>query len=188
MQLKDSQYSSHFSGASLDSLVILYEPENNQCLWVLRPEDQEYRALPEITREIAAISNLDRIKIDSPFERPIPIQIFGDEDKETWCYFYQKGDLARQFQDWDQVVRLWDKASTKDLRPENSYEYLPFIEGFARTGEWITAELMTYQAKRLAGGITPSLCSTWVRIEDETQSDESRDMILTDIKNKLGCQ
>ena len=188
MQLKDSQYSSHFSGSSLESLVILYEPEDNQCLWVLRPEDQEYRALPEITREIAAISNLDRIKIDSPFERSIPIQIFGDENKETWCYFYQKGDLARQFQDWEQIVRLWDKASSKDLRPENSFEYLPFIEGFARTGEWKTAELMTYQAKRLARGITPSLCSTWERIEDETQSDESRDMILTDIKNKLGCQ
>jgi len=188
MKIEDSQYSSYFSSSSLDSLVIFFEPENNQCLWVLRPEDQEIRILPEITREIVVVSNLERIKIDSPFERPIPTQIFGDENKETWCYYYQKGDLARQFADWKQVTELWKEASEKDYRPGNGVEYLPFIEGIARTGEWETAENMTYRAKRLTQGMVPILCSTWERIEDETQSNESRDMTLTDIKNKLGCQ
>jgi hypothetical protein len=128
-----------FSGNSLDSLVIHFAPELDQCLWVLRPEDTELRALPAITREIAVISDLERIKPSAPEPYAFPTEIFGERAKDTWCYFYQKADLARQFKDWGRVVELWQAAGEKHLKPHNGIEYLPFIEGFAYQGDWQAA-------------------------------------------------
>jgi hypothetical protein len=185
--LKYSRFFSEFSGYSHDSLVILYEPKISPCLWVLRPEDQEIPVLPEITREIVMISNLDRIKIGSPYERPIPPQIFGSDPELGWCYYFQKGDLARQYQDWDQVVALWNGAAENGFSPGNGVEYIPFIEGFAHAGDWETAEEMTYKANDLTKMMSPILCSTWQRIEEETQPSETRDATLASLYNMLVC-
>jgi len=185
--LKYSRFFSEFSGDSRNSLVILYEPEISQCLWVLRPEDRDIRVLPQITRDITAISNLNRIKINSPYEKPMPDQIFGSEPEHTWCYYFQKGDLARQFQDWDQVVALWNLAEENGFSPGNGVEYIPFIEGLARTGDWETAEELTYLADSQTRMMSPMLCSTWQRIENETSASESRIKVLSNINNKLNC-
>jgi hypothetical protein len=185
--LRKSAYSSRFSGYSHDSLVIFYEPGISPCLWVLGPEDHEIPALSEITREIAVISNLDRIKADSPNERPVPSQIFGSDPEHDWCYFFQKGDLAHQYRDWDQVVAIWIEAVGNGFRPGSGVEYIPFIEGFARTGDWETAEEMTYKANDLAKMMSPILCSTWQRIEGETQPSEIRDTTLVSLSSMLAC-
>ena len=185
LHIEDSAYTSQFQGNSLDSLVIHYEPEKNQCLWVLRPEDAEIRVLPGITREAAAVSNLSRIH---PIAlRPLPAEIFGKEDISNWCYYYQKADLARQFEEWEKVVSLWREADQNGYSPGNGVEYLPFIEGFAHTGDWQTAEQMTLRANLITHVMSPILCSTWERIEDETMASEARDEILITLRKRLAC-
>ena len=185
MRLRKVAYSSIFTSSSHNSLVISYDPEQYECLWVLRPEDTNLRALPEISREIAVISNLDRIHADSPLSQPVPTRIFGDEPQHTWCYYYQKADLARQLQDWNLVVSLWDQAEENGFSPGNGVEYLPFIEGFARTGKWKAAEDLTFTANDSARVMAPILCPTWQQIEQDTRPSLERDRTLENIYNQL---
>jgi hypothetical protein len=185
MRLRRVAYSSIFTGSSQDSLVISYDPERYECLWVLRPEDTNLRALPEISREVAVISSLDRIHANASLSQHVPTQIFGNEPPHTWCYHYQKADLARQLQDWNLVVSLWDQAEANGFGPGNGVEYLPFIDGFARTGDWKTAEAMTFAANEDARVMAPILCPTWQQIEQETRPSPERDQTLENIYNQL---
>jgi hypothetical protein len=172
--LRRTAYSSRFQGHSHESLVIHYQPEQYECLWVLRPQDQEIRALPEITREVLRISDLERIQPASPYARPIPADIFGPEPAHTWCYYFQKGDLARQQRDWERVVALWQEASANGYAPGNGVEYLPFVEGFAHLGRWEMAVELTLAAERLPRMMRPALCATWDRLEMGTSASAGR--------------
>ena len=185
MPLRKVAYSSRFQGHSHESLVIHYEPEHYECLWVLRPQDQEIRALPEITREVLPISDLERIQPASPYARPIPGQIFGPEPAHTWCYYFQKADLARQVGDWEKVVALWQEASANGYAPGNGVEYLPFVEGFAHLGGWETAVELTLAAEKLPRVMGPALCAVWDRLEMETSPSAGRQTALDRVQDAL---
>lgn len=187
MPLQKAAYSSTFRGDSRDSLVISYLPETYECLWVLRPEDTHLRSLPDIVREVTVISNLDRIQPDSPLSEPVPAEIFGAEPAHTWCYYYQKADLARQVGDWERIVDLWKQAAANGYSPGNGVEYLPFIEGFARTGQWKTAEEMTLQANENARVMPPILCPTWEKIAAETPSSANLQEFIASVNAQLLC-
>jgi len=176
-----------FSGYSKDSLVIYFAPINNQCLWVLGPGDEENPLIPDITRQALPVSDLARIKVDSPLSRPIPRQIFGRDPGRPWCYYYEKADLARQYKDWDTTVALWKEATGKGLTPGNGIEYLPFIEGFANTGDWKTAEELTFQSEKSTHKLSNRLCVTWNSIASGTPPSQERDNALKQIRGKLAC-
>jgi hypothetical protein len=187
MPLSYARYYTKYQGDSHNSLVIYYEPEQNQCLWVLGPEDVKNPLLPEITSEMTTISNLNRIKPDSPYVRPLPVEIFGSGNEDHWCLYFERGDLARQNQDWEQVVSLWNEAMHNGHKPANGVEYLPFIEGFAHAGDWETASELTRQANRITRKMRPSLCSTWERIAVYTQPSSSKNTVVSKITSDLAC-
>jgi hypothetical protein len=186
--LADAQFSSNFSSNSLDSLVIYYEPELNRCLWVLSPEYGQVYELPEISREVSVISNLDRIVTVSPESSNWEEQIFGNLDANNWCYYFQKADLAKQNKDWTQVVNLWNDAAKNEYKPGNGVEYLPFIEGFAMSGDWDKAESLTKRANRVTLKMKPILCTIWNRINKEAQPTVEGDESAARIFNRLNCQ
>jgi len=188
VQLEQSQYSSRFSADSRDSLVIMYEPDNNQCLWILRPQDQALPLIPEITKDLVAISSLDRIRADPQIVRPLPPTIYGNDLRKTWCYYFQKGDLARQFNDWDQTAQLWVEASENGLSPGNGVEYLPFIEGFIKTSEWELAEELTYQANHMTRKMNPILCMTWSQNQSHVEKFDQGGEIYQRIMGNLKCE
>ncbi|HEX9028112.1 MAG TPA: hypothetical protein VF823_02980 [Anaerolineales bacterium] len=185
--LRYNAYYTVFNGQSQDSLVISFEPEQNQCLWVLGPEDQDITVLPELTKQAVQVSDLSRIVPDSPDSRPIPTQIFGQGEGKNWCYYYEKADLARQFKDWKTVLSLWKEAAGKGFTPGNGVEYIPFIEGFARHADWKTAEDMTYRAKEGTHYFSRHLCAVWSGIQADTQPSAERDAALQRINQKLEC-
>ena len=185
--ISSQTYSARFSADSRQSLVIFFEPEMGQCLWVLRPEYQKIGALPEITQELVSLSNLERIQVDSPKAHPPDPDIFGPEPPHTWCFYYQKADLARQLENWDQIVSLWTEASQQGYKPANGVEYLPFIEGFAHMDDWEMAQKLTLDAKFFAQGINPQLCLTWDQLEAETTASELRETTLAAVREKLNC-
>ncbi|HLF90001.1 MAG TPA: hypothetical protein VI451_13715 [Anaerolineales bacterium] len=184
-QISSRTYTANFTGDSHQSLVIYFEPEKDQCLWVLNPDDYEIQALPRITRDVMTISNLSTIHAEA--SHPPDPDIFGPELPHIWCYYYQKADLARQFEDWEQIPALWKQAKQQGYKPANGVEYLPFIKGFAHTGDWEMAEKLTADAKVFAQGINPQLCLTWVQLENEIPFSEARDTALSAIREKLNC-
>ena len=145
-----------FDASAQESILIQYDPEQTaSCLWVLRPEDKGQPDLSPLMNQAIHISNLDRISSQS---RGFMAQdLLGPELEHDWCYYFQKADLARQYEDWSEVVRLGDEARSLGYEPgrippaNSPYEWLPFIEGYLHESRWDDAAGMTivnYQTKK----------------------------------------
>lgn len=174
-----------FKGDIQNIIFITYEPENKQCLWVLRPEDATYKDLPGEMKKAALMSNYKNISADERENR-----LFHEivkEDRNTWCFYYQKADLARQLGDWDTVVSYWEDASGTTYRPENGFEYIVFIEAYAHLGNWETALALTNQARKTTQGMHLILCPTWQRLEQETPASDTKAAQISEAYNVLKC-
>ncbi len=138
---------------------ILFNTEQDECLHVLRPD---YSVVADLSAEAyrwAAVSNLSRIE---PTTKSVPPpDIFGNEPEHTWCYYYEKADLASQFQDWHQIISLWQEADQQGVWARNGVELLPFIQGYAMFNDWQTARKITIQASVLPDQQWPLLCALW---------------------------
>ena len=137
-----------FQGSTNAVLVAQFNPPS--CLHILNPtydsdlplapaSGQTYRALstfafPMLGRKDAIalpLSKPDLIEASANPPASVP-DILGPEPIHSWCYFYEKADLARQTGDWSRVASLGDKAFSIPYYPDDQSEYLPFIEAYAR--------------------------------------------------------
>lgn len=174
-----------FHGDGHDALFITYEPDDRQCLWILRPQDSEYRLLPPEIKKGAQVSNIENIQ---PQEKEHNLySTIVRENKDTWCYFYQKADLARQMGDWGQVMTLWSEAQSQGYRPGNGFEYIPFIEAQAHVGKWEDAFLLTKTANKATKAMYFILCPTWERLKQETPPSEEKSIFVDKANDFLEC-
>lgn len=135
-----------FNGSGLNNLVVFYKPGTGRCLWVLSSDDIDNFDLPELTRQALPSSNLERIE-PNPIDENYPsVDLFGEEPTHTWCYYFQKADLARQLGEWMEVTRLGDEAESLGFEPADANEWLPFILGYAHSENWNKALDRTYRA------------------------------------------
>jgi hypothetical protein len=117
-----------------------------------------------------ALSDPARILVDAaPLSLPGPP--FGKEPAHTWCYFYEKAELARQRLDWKGIVELAAHTTQQGLAPEDAFEWLPFIEGYARTGNARAAEELTRQAWDQEPRLHRGLCILWGRLQEDDPAD-----------------
>jgi hypothetical protein len=187
VELKAQKYASTFVGDSRNSLIIVFEPEKNQCLWILRPEDAAYRGfLPQI-KTAAQVSNLSRIH-DQPQSDFALFRTIIPEDRGTWCFHYERADLARQINDWEQVIFMWDLAQRGGYSPAHGFEYIPFIQAYAQTGDWEMAFALTKQSNRVSANMKSILCLVWEKIIVKTSTSAERDSAFSAANNLLGCQ
>ncbi|MEJ2706194.1 MAG: hypothetical protein P8074_01150 [Anaerolineales bacterium] len=176
----------NFSGQSTDSLVIRYEPEQGSCLWVLGPNDADNPILSETIIEVLPASNFDLISAQ-PVDGYPPTDIFGPEPEHTWCYYYQKAELARQMGDWEQIVSLGQQAQQQGHGANEIQEWLPFIEGYAMAGELQPALDLTDQVRRVDPALEPRLCHLWQRVEDQSQATPQLQETLDQVRGELEC-
>lgn len=142
--------------------------------------DPLYTAGQEI---LIPVSNLSRIIPDPAADPPDP-DIFGPEPERTWCYFFQKADLARQQQDWDTIIDLHQQTQTQGFTPNHGAEYIPFIEAYAQTGDWQTAYELTVEARKTTAGIKKMLCTNWARLSGLPSADAK---ILQQVEQAFVC-
>lgn len=111
--------------------LVLSIPTPGSCLRVLDHDWLEYSEDENLlVRQVAPMSNIDLIIPEGSHSTP-PQEIFGQEPEHTWCYYYQKANLARQKNDWAEVVRLGDEVRTKGYQPNDKMEWMPFYQGYA---------------------------------------------------------
>lgn len=180
-----SKYSSTFTATSAEVLAITFEPQQGQCLWLLRPAYREARSLTEEAYRWMAFSDISRAQ---PGDGALPAAIFGKEPTPTWCYHYQKADLAAQSQDWAQVTSLWEAASAKGFGPTASIELLPFIEAYARVSQWEQARELTLWANTILPRMPNLLCSMWQTFEKDGLLTPENASVFANVKNRLNCQ
>ena len=121
-----------FVRAPKHNIIVTFTPPS--CLRLLGRNAQQSSYSPQFSPTMVGFSNTDLIVRSSNFTAALPTSIFGSEPQHDWCYYYQKADLARQFQDWHQIGELGDEARAKGLAPADKSEWLLFIMAYERIG------------------------------------------------------
>jgi hypothetical protein len=152
-----------YIGNTSNSLVIQIKSQPGQCVWVLTEEDLENPFMSEYLIPPLHLSNPDRIIPDG--DPTLREDVFGEELPHTWCYYFERADLARQQQDWNIVMDLWHEAETNSYQPAVPVEYRPFIEAAAYTGNFDLAIELTEKANDNTVGMRSYLCGTWENIK-----------------------
>lgn len=176
----------YFEGNSSDSLFFYYDPRNDRCLHLVTPEDQYYKQYPGTIKEIASQVAVDRILPETRQNINLRDDIFNS-GKKTWCYFYQKAELARQYQQWDEIKPLWNGAVSNNLQTTIGVEYIPFIDGFAHLSDWQMAAELTVSANKLSKAMSSILCPLWNEIEQTTFDSVKRDETIRQVEIELEC-
>ncbi len=176
-----------YTGSSLDGLAIYYEPGGGRCLWILSPRDRYNPDIPALTEEILPISNLSRITASGGSAGFPPQQIFGREPFHSWCYYFQKAELARQMGDWEQVVELAEEAASAGFEPVDPHERQPFIEAYAHIGEWEKAFRHTRRAYQKDPRYANQLCYLWLEIQRDVELPEEASGQLGELRESMQC-
>ena len=169
------------------SNIVLFNYEPPACIHVIDPEiDDVNRLLPELLRDNAKYSNSNVILFNK--EAVLPKQFYPNEPDHGWCYYFTKAELARQQNDWEQVIQLGNKAFALNDYPNDPTERFVFIEGYAHDGNWEKAmELSQVSYKVSKSFVGPPLCKLWNRIERETEKTQEQKVTLDIVQNKFEC-
>ena len=182
-----------FTGASPNTLLVQSDPSHGNCLWLLTPADQFEPGLSPLTAAFAnaGASNLSLIQPTPPGDWRPPESMFGPEpDHTSWCYYFEKADLAAQLGDWTQAAALGDQArqqgySPRDSRSNAPREWQPFVEAYARLGRWDEAADLTRQAAQKGAEFQPALCGLLGRIQAGTSEQDQTALIR--LGQELDC-
>jgi hypothetical protein len=168
-------------------MAFYYDPP--ACLRLLEPGlDSHNRFLLDesLMREASALSNQTVILTESVVQMPA---VYGPEPAHTWCYYFEKADLARQMGKWDEVAELGDAAFKQDDHPNNPVERFVFIEGYAHVGDWERSLQLSRESYRVSKDyVGPLLCKLWERIETETAEGVGRTEALSEVENMFACK
>jgi hypothetical protein len=176
-----------FSAPAKDSLVILYDWINNSCLWVLSETDMYYQNMPSRTRDALPLSNLTQILPNSSDSNYPDRNIFGFEPEHTWCFYFEKADLARQSGEWETVINLGNQAISEGYKPNNLYEWIPFIEGYLHMRNWDKAQSLSTDIFNSDQGNRAALCAAWFHSTESMSLSPSENETILLVQDKLDC-
>jgi hypothetical protein len=175
-----------FFGNTSQTVVFYYEPPG--CLRLLDPEiDSQNRLIPDTTllRDAANISSSAWILPDGTARMPA---VYYPEPIHSWCYYFEKADLARQVGDWESVVSLGDKAFTLSDYPNDPVERFVFIEGYAHENNWTRAKALALQSFKVSPNyVGPLLCKLLDRIDRDVPASNIKESSLNDLRTKISC-
>ncbi len=184
-----------FSGSMQQTILAFYRPPGS-CVKVIDPQiDQFLPDKPRYFREIYPLSDPGLIFAGSdPLQKPSsnaqpPMQFFGPPPELDWCYYFEKAELARQYQDWDKIAVLGNEAfkEEKNFFRKNAHELLPFIEGCLHLGEWQRAYDLSLQAYHAWTNMNTSVCNLWESASGQYQFDETGQKIYQKVQGSIQC-
>lgn len=170
MEVSQGHWYAKYKADSRNSLVISWTTANQHCLWVLSTNDKYNPLIDVTTKSVLGASNLTRIINDDKSPWP-DSNLFGKENRDTWCYYYESADLSRQLGQWNDVIDFYEEATVKGYEPFNGVELMPFIEAYARVGKADVAMDLTMLAKAMTPSLRDFTCDNWNRIAKDIFND-----------------
>ncbi|MCK4818497.1 hypothetical protein KA005_22195 [bacterium] len=176
----------NFHGQDGGVIVVQFDP--SVCLHVLLPQyNRLYPDLPVHLGRAVRYSNPNVIELQPNKPAYVPSEIFGYDEPDDWCYFYQKAELALQKKDWQEVADIGDNVFKSNLTPKHPIEILPFIHAYGMVNQWEKAEELTYLTKNLDEDSVPILCEIWKILKNETQDIKNKDLMVNQVLLDLEC-
>jgi hypothetical protein len=173
-----------FTGKTDDSVTLYYAPP--ACVRVIDPYlESENPDLPLTIRQASQVSRQEVIKREASHN--LPVNLMGLEPEKSWCYYFEKADLARQYQAWETVVELGEMAFRLNDYSYDLVEYSPFIEAYANTGQWHRAWILTDRVMDDSPELDSVLCRLWTRIVNETPDSPQKLETILLLDEQLSC-
>ena len=123
-----------FVDKNYDKLLAISKPTADGCLRVIDGENPVYSTSEwTLIPKIGDRSKLSQIIVDPEQPAALPFYL-GEELEHTWCYYYEKMELALQMDDPATAAKLADEASEKGFSALDSVEWLPVISAYVQTG------------------------------------------------------
>ena len=181
-----------FSGKTPDTILVSYNPQRADCLWILSEDDLNNPLLPELTRQMLPISNLERIHSDSTDDAFPPTDMIGAEPAHGFCYLYQRAALALQEKDTATALALaeetWQTMPPSDESFKTPHEWLTFIRAYAAAERWQDAADLTLEASSIRPGeYYRYLCAVWDQLEETPSTSPDKPPALAAVRDQLTC-
>ena len=106
--------------------VTLFSPEKG-CLRVVDSANIVWLGADPNTNLAGALTNIKLIKDTSVSKNDFLDKIYGHEDKNCWCYYFEKMELAQQNNNWKRAQDMINKGIAKNLKPENDVEWVSVL-------------------------------------------------------------
>ena len=117
-----------------------------------------------------------------------PANLFGSEPPHTWCYYFEKIELAKQKGDWQKVIDIRDQADKSGFTPLLPTEELPLLEAYTRTNQYDSAIQLTQKLAEGNPDFFSGLCHVWNRsIHESPPGPEARPKINS-LLAQLKCE
>ena len=175
-----------FNGSTSQALVIYMSKTG--CLRIMDPafgDQYTYAGLSQYLVDAIPLSDSSRILVDEDSTMGIPFLV---EPEHQWCYYYTKSELARQKNDWEEVIRLMDEAKTSGYKPDDPFEWLPYIEAQAQTGDVNAAEKMSTELLKHEKKLRPGLCQVWKRVQAQVRAGSAAASHIHNILFQFACE
>jgi len=179
----------NFSGTTSQVLGFFFAPP--RCVTIIDPSIEQLIPNQELyIPEALALSDPAWIKNNNTNAAILPERYYGNQLAPSWCYYFEKADLARQFSDWDQIAALGEAAKTYLIRltPANAIELTPFVEGYAKTGNWQQALDWSQTAYKKNEKTQTRLCTIWQESLAITSEKSIPLSVINHIENELECE
>jgi hypothetical protein len=161
-----------FEGSG-NKVVSIHMPDQG-CLWVINP----YYALsyPDTMPAYAEFSNESLISDTTPQDLPLLAASISLEPQNTWCYYFEKIDLARSKGDLSKALELYETSLSKNLKPIEGAELLPVVQSYVGIGIIEKAIELTKEALSITPASAPIFCGYWKDIS-AADSGTNKDLI-----------
>jgi hypothetical protein len=182
-----------FKGSSPNTVLVHFDPSYGNCLYVVTKSDQNDPALPNLVKDMSSITNLSLIQREALDGWKPPEAMFGVEPShKSWCYYFEKADLAAQYADWQQAAELGDQARAAGFSPTRSgsdaaQEWRPFISGYAMLGRWQDAQELSAQTAGLNSDAKAKVCTLWSSLAKNATASAEKDQAVAQVSQELGC-
>lgn len=179
-----------FSGNTDNLLTVARVPGG--CLRVLdavlTPIDSLLDEYDYKAPRVAGRSNLEVIQAEGSGPNHPPVHIIGVEPQHSWCYYFEKAELARQWQDDATIMELYKEAMSAGYTPFDLTEYYPFIDAFARNGNLEKAAELSEPIRNQSKAANQGVCALWTKYAADESINTQAPGVIQGILTSFECQ
>lgn len=124
-------YRTHLGEIDYGNMLVISQPLTNGCVHIIDAQWPRYSE--QDTDQILLLGGYSRIEnvLTQGSAPRLAESIFGPEPSHTWCYYYQKAELALQEGNWEKIVQIGKDVERLKLTPNDRIEWMPFLQAHA---------------------------------------------------------